>query len=154
MSRGAASRPPIELPGMNSCSQQISFSLSVCTVSQICYLSLLCVGYSTKKPELRSMTWAFSKFKTKKRLELLQSSTMPDNIKDRSHSDAGSLKLDGSGLPLIPQPTSSPIDPLNYPNVCFSTWHYNIGSTENADTRSGWNISSLYKCLFLRLYQY
>ncbi|PPQ89000.1 hypothetical protein CVT25_005099 [Psilocybe cyanescens] len=26
------------------------------------------------------------------------------------------LKLDSSGLPLIPQPTSSPFDPLNYPN--------------------------------------
>lgn len=26
-------------------------------------------------------------------------------------------KLDSTGLPLIPQPTASPFDPLNYPNV-------------------------------------
>ena len=34
--------------------------------------------------------------------------------------------MDGSGLPLIPQPITSAIDPLNYPNVCFSTSHYDI----------------------------
>lgn len=27
------------------------------------------------------------------------------------------IKLDHSGLPLIPQPTASPFDPLNYPDV-------------------------------------
>ncbi|KAF9445497.1 MFS general substrate transporter, partial [Macrolepiota fuliginosa MF-IS2] len=26
------------------------------------------------------------------------------------------LKIDNNGLPLIPQPTASPLDPLNYPN--------------------------------------
>lgn len=40
---------------------------------------------------------------------------MPDDVKDGSRS--GVLKLDGGGLPLIPQPTNSPTDPLNYPNV-------------------------------------
>lgn len=35
------------------------------------------------------------------------------------------IKLDHSGLPLIPQPTNSLLDPLNYPNVhrfyCFQS---------------------------------
>lgn len=30
---------------------------------------------------------------------------------------SGPLKLDHAGLPLIPQPTLSLLDPLNYPNV-------------------------------------
>ncbi|KAJ3572699.1 hypothetical protein NP233_g2908 [Leucocoprinus birnbaumii] len=30
--------------------------------------------------------------------------------------DEVTLKLDQSGLPLVPQPTTSPLDPLNYPN--------------------------------------
>lgn len=49
-----------------------------------------------------------------------------DDIKELSSRDEkvasvseSSLKLDKSGLPLIPQPTNSPIDPLNYPNVCI-----------------------------------
>lgn len=32
---------------------------------------------------------------------------------------AETVKLDSSGLPLIPQPTNLPTDPLNYPNVCM-----------------------------------
>lgn len=32
-------------------------------------------------------------------------------------STSSHLELDSSGLPLIPQPTASPSDPLNYPKV-------------------------------------
>ncbi|KJA28812.1 hypothetical protein HYPSUDRAFT_211467 [Hypholoma sublateritium FD-334 SS-4] len=33
-----------------------------------------------------------------------------------NESGPSAIKLDGGGLPLIPQPTNSPTDPLNYPN--------------------------------------
>ena len=40
---------------------------------------------------------------------------MPSDI---SKSGSSTIKLDDGGLALIPQPTNSPSDPLNYPNVC------------------------------------
>lgn len=36
---------------------------------------------------------------------------------DPRTSGRRSPKLDPEGLPLVPQPTESPFDPLNYPNV-------------------------------------
>ncbi|KAF8161396.1 MFS general substrate transporter [Crassisporium funariophilum] len=35
---------------------------------------------------------------------------------DDKHTDAGNVKFDRHGLPLLPQPTESLLDPLNYPN--------------------------------------
>lgn len=34
-----------------------------------------------------------------------------------SKSSTATIKLDGTGLPLVPQPITSDTDPLNYPNV-------------------------------------
>lgn len=39
------------------------------------------------------------------------------NMKEIYHSGNEILKLDHAGLPLLPQPSTSPFDPLNYPNV-------------------------------------
>ncbi|KJA16133.1 hypothetical protein HYPSUDRAFT_321431 [Hypholoma sublateritium FD-334 SS-4] len=55
--------------------------------------------------------------RSQEKSELCQPLTMPDDIKEGSRSpDPSTLKLDGSGLPLIPQPTTLPTDPLNYPD--------------------------------------
>ena len=90
----------------------------------------------------------------KKCFEVPQSQNMPDNIKNGPRSDSGTLKLDSSGLPLIPQPTASPIDPLNYPDVCvLAPVSYRI-SNEDANLQSGLNISFLFKRRFLLVYPY
>ncbi|KAJ8516938.1 hypothetical protein ONZ45_g5803 [Pleurotus djamor] len=39
----------------------------------------------------------------------------PDEAKNAHFGKHGTMKVDSSGLPLLPQPSSSPIDPLNYP---------------------------------------
>lgn len=61
---------------------------------------------------------------------------MPDSdpkTDEKRLEDSGStsikVKVDSTGLPLLPQPSTSPFDPLNYPNVTPS-FSVSIISTE------------------------
>jgi len=52
----------------------------------------------------------------------MQLSQLHESSPQREFSTAP-IKLDGARLPLVPQPSSSEMDPLNYPNVKSSIIH-------------------------------
>ena len=62
---------------------------------------------------------------------------MADDAKPESPT--GALKLDSGGLPLIPQPTTSPSDPLNYPNVRVNLlWNQSMKSSLKIHHTTKW----------------
>ncbi|KAF5355110.1 hypothetical protein D9756_005552 [Leucocoprinus leucothites] len=60
--------------------------------------------------------FTFHNLKAEKPRELDTPTAQMTSDPSITHKNKASLKVDKDGLPLIPQPSASPLDPLNYPN--------------------------------------